>query len=115
MDSPLASAPSDSSPAPVPPPANPAQLLALFQRWIPAEVLTDFDAGHAGLFNSWLVTWLMVWQRSQRNASLAEAAAEVLLGPTADALPECKRVREQNISPNTSAYSQGRSRLPIEA
>lgn len=115
MDAPLASSPSDSSPAPMPPPANPAQLLALFQRWICPEELTDFDPGHAGLFNSWLVTWLMVWQRSQGNASLAEAAAEVLIGPTADFLPECKRVREQNISPNTSAYSQGRSRLPIEA
>jgi hypothetical protein len=57
----------------------------------------------------------MIWQRSQGNASLADAAAEVLLGPTADVLPPCKRVREANISPNTSALSQARSRLPLEA
>jgi hypothetical protein len=95
--------------------ADPAHLLELFLQVISAESLKDFDLGHAGLFNSWLVTWLMVWQRSQGNASMAEAVAETLLGTTFNYLPECKRVLDRNISPNTSAYSQGRSRLPLEA
>jgi hypothetical protein len=103
-------------PAPLAPPvANPADLLALFQQLVPTDALKGLDSGHAGLFNPWLVTWLMVWQRSQGNASLSQAAAEVLVGPTSGYLPECKRVRDQDISPNTSAYSQGRSRLPMEA
>ena len=57
----------------------------------------------------------MVWQRSQGNASLGDAVAELHLGPTFNDLPDCKQVRDQNISINTSAYSQARSRLPITA
>jgi hypothetical protein len=115
MDAAASSGPIDS-PAPADPRvADPAHLLALFEQLIPTDALNDFDAGHACLFNSWLVTWLMVWQRAQGHASLAQAAAEVLVGPTADHLPDCKRVRERDLSPNTSAYSQARSRLPREA
>ena len=105
----------DSSPSGCSPTASPAHLLALFEQLIPADSLDNWDFGHASLFNSWLVIWLMVWQRSQGNASLAEAASEILIGPTADHLPACKRVRDRNISSNTSAYSQGRSRLLLDA
>lgn len=95
--------------------ANPAQLWELFQQLVDSESLKGFDFGHQSLFNSTLVVWLMVWQRSQGNASLAEAVAEMLLGATSQNLPDCKRVGDRNISPNTSAYSQARSRLPMEA
>jgi hypothetical protein len=100
---------------PTPRIADPADLLELFQQLVSTEVLEGFDTGHAGIFSPWLVTWLMVWQRSQSNASLAEALAEAYLGPTFAYLPDCKRVRDQNISINTSAFSQARSRLPMEA
>jgi hypothetical protein len=115
MEGVLSPSPIDSTSPVRPPFANPADLLALFEQLVPADSLKHCDAGHASLYTSWLVTWLMVWQRTQGNASLAQAAAEVLVGPTADHLPRCKRVEQQNISPNTSGYSQGRSRLPCEA
>jgi hypothetical protein len=95
--------------------AEPAHLLDLFRQLVPPEVLNTLFALQASLFTPWLVLWLMVWQRTQGNASLSDAVAELYVGPTFDALPDCKRTREQNISVNTSAYSQARSRLPVEA
>src|SRR6202035_4946255 len=88
------------APSPEPSPfADPADLLALFRQMFPAEAAKAFDSGHAGVFDSSLVIWLMVWQRSQGNASMAEAVAEMLLGPTSEHLPPCKRVRDRDISP----------------
>jgi hypothetical protein len=95
--------------------AEPAHLLELFHQLVPPEVLNSLYAVKASLFTPWLILWLMVWQRTQGNATLSDAVAELALGPTSDALPDCKRTREQNISVNTSAYSQARSRLPVEA
>lgn len=95
--------------------ADPTHLLDLFRQLLPPDVPNDIDSANATLFTPWLVIWLMVWQRSQGNASLGDAVAEVDLGPTFNELPDCKRVRDQNISVNTSAYSQARSRLSIEA
>lgn len=96
-------------------PADPTHLLDLFRQLLPTAALDDLGPANATLFTPWLVTWLMVWQRSQGNTSLGEAVAEIYLGPTFHSLPDCKRVREQNISVNTGAYSQARSRLTIEA
>jgi hypothetical protein len=95
--------------------ADPTHLLDLFRQLLPPDVPNAIDSASATLFTPWLVIWLMVWQRSQGNASLGDAVAEVYLGPTFHELPECKRTREQNISVNTSAYSQARSRLSIAA
>jgi hypothetical protein len=95
--------------------ADPTHLLDLFRQLLPPEVPNDIDSANASLFTPWLVIWLMVWQRSQGNASLGDAVAEVYLGPTFNELPDCKRVRDQNISVNTGAYSQARSRLSIAA
>jgi Transposase DDE domain len=90
-------------------------LLDLFRQIFPADASDPINPGNATLFTPWLVIWLMVWQRSQGNASPGDAVAELYLGPTFDDLPDCKQVRDQNISINTSAYSQARSRLPITA
>jgi hypothetical protein len=95
--------------------ADPTHLLDLFRQLLPPDASNDIDSGNDTLFPTWFVLWLMVWQRSQGNASLGAAVAEVYLGPTFHELPDCKRVREQNISVNTSAYSQARSRLSIAA
>lgn len=94
--------------------ADSSSLLSYFQQLVPANLLEGLVSGHAGPFSSWIVIWLMVWQRSQGNASLAEAVSEAIFGPTSTLLPDSKRVRDRKISSNTSAYSQARSRLPIE-
>jgi Transposase DDE domain len=94
---------------------DPTHLLDLFRQILRSEAAHEIDSGNDTLFTTWLVLWLMVWQRSQGNASLGDAVAELYLGPTLNQLPDCKQVRDQNISLNTSAYSQARSRLPITA
>lgn len=95
--------------------ADPAHLLDLFRQLLPPELLHEVAPAHDSLFTPWLVIWLMVWQRSQGYATLSDAVAELYLGPTSDALPDCKKARQKDLSPNTSAYSQARSRLPLEA
>lgn len=96
-------------------PADPAHLLDLFRQLLGSEISNEIHTGNDTLFTTWLVVWLMVWQRSQGNASLSDAVAELYLGPTSNYLPDCKKVRDQNISLNSSAYSQARSRLPMAA
>jgi hypothetical protein len=94
---------------------RPADCFRLFQRLVPADLLREFDKGHAGIFASWVVVWLMTFQRLHQGASLSRAVAELRLGAIAQHLPDCKRVREDNVSPNTGGYSQARSGLPVEA
>ena len=90
--------------------ADPAHLLGLFRQLLPADALNDTEPGNMTLFTSWFVTWVMVWQRSQGNSSLADAVAEIYLGPTFNELPDCKRAREQNISVNSKIRHQGECR-----
>jgi hypothetical protein len=92
-----------------------ADLLDLFMRLVPRSELAGFDTGHARLFSSWIVVWLMVYQRVRQNAPLSSATAELILGPTSRRLPECKRSQDETISANTGAYSQARSDLPVDA
>jgi len=94
---------------------DPAHLLDLFLQILGPEVSKEIHSGNNTLFTTWLVIWLMVWQRFQGCASLGNAVSELYLGPTHNHLPDCKQVRDQNISANSSAYSQARSRLPISA
>ena len=92
-----------------------ADLFDLFEQLLPASELESFDVGHARIFTTWMVVWLMVYQRTHEAAPMAAAVAEMLLGATSTRLPECKRAREGEISLNTGAYSQARSDLPVAA
>lgn len=87
----------------------------MFQRVVSPEVLEPFDQGHTGIFSTWVVVWLMTFQRLRQNASLSRAVAELKLGAVSRHLPDCKRVRDDAISPHTGGYSQARSDLPMEA
>jgi putative transposase len=92
-----------------------ANLLDVFEQFVPRSELDEFDTGHARIFSGWIVVWLMVYQRIHKDAPLSSAMAEMLLGVTSRRLPECKRVLDGKISANTGAYSQARSDLPVEA
>jgi hypothetical protein len=92
-----------------------ADSFSMFNRLVSPEVLKPFDQGHAGIFSSWVVVWLMTFQRLHQNASLSRAVAELKLGAVSRHLPDCKRVRDGEISPNTGGYSQARSDLPVAA
>jgi len=92
-----------------------ANLLDIFEQFVPRSELEDVDTGHARIFSGWIVVWLMVYQRIRQDGPLSCAVAEVLLGVTSQRLPDCKRVRDGAISANTGAYSQARSDLPVAA
>ena len=92
-----------------------ADSFSMFNRLVSPEVLEPYDQGHAGIFSSWVVVWLMTFQRLHQNASLSRAVAELKLGAVSRHLPDCKRVRDGEISPNTGGYSQARSDLPVAA
>ncbi len=92
-----------------------ADLLDLFGQLLPRSELEQFDIGHARVFTTWMVVWLMVYQRTRQGESMAAAVAEMILGATSCRLPECKRARDGDISANTGGYSQARSDLPVEA
>ncbi|MGO9917170.1 MAG: IS4 family transposase [Isosphaeraceae bacterium] len=92
-----------------------ADLLDLFEQLLPQSEVEEFDIGHGRVFTTWMVIWLMVYQRSEQGATMAAAVAEMILGATSCRLPECKRSRDGDISANTGAYSQARSDLPVAA
>ncbi len=68
-----------------------ADLLDLFGQLLPRSELEQFDIGHARVFTTWMVVWLMVYQRTRQGESMAAAVAEMILGATSCRLPECKR------------------------
>lgn len=85
---------------------------ALFQKLLPPYLLNDLDPrGKTTVYTAWVVTWLLIYQRLHHNATLNDAVAELLLRFPPQALPDCKRVREGNLSANTGAYGQARIRL----
>ncbi len=92
-----------------------ADILDLFEQLLPRSELEQFDVGHARLFQTWIVVWLMVYQRVRGGESMAAAVAEMILGATSCRLPDCKRAHDGDISANTGAYSQARSDLPVAA
>lgn len=104
-----------SDPLPTPTLPTPKHLLDLFQQLVPHDQLDAYDTGHTGIFASWVVVWLMIFQRLHQNASLARAVAELQAGAVSHVLPDCRRVRQHAISSNTGGYSQARRDLPLEA
>jgi hypothetical protein len=62
-----------------------------------------------GQLNAWVVIWLMIFQRLHAKGTLAVAVRELLTGPVRAFVD-----RPETLSANTSAYSQGRSKLPLQ-
>lgn len=93
---------------------QPFDSFRLYRRLVPLDFFDEFDVGHARIYSSWIVVWLMTFQRLQANASLSRAVAELNFGAVSQCLSDCKRVRDGEISSNTGAYSLARSLLPVE-
>lgn len=67
-----------------------------------------------GELSAWVVIWLIIFQRLHPKGTLAVAVRELLTGPIQAWVGEPKGKPRGPLSPNTSAYSQARSRLPLE-
>jgi len=68
----------------------------------------------AGPFSAWLVIWLMIYQRLHAKGTLSVAVGELLTGAAGSFVHRSGGVASTPLSANTSAYSQARSRLPVE-
>jgi hypothetical protein len=62
-----------------------------------------------------VIVWLMILQRLSPLGTLQCAVEQLRQGSGRELLDDCKRVREQRISPYTGAYGQARIGLPVAA
>ena len=62
--------------------------------------------------SAWVVIWLMIYQRLDTKGSLSVAVREMLLGSVRQHVPRAEDA--EPLSANTSAYSQARSKLPVD-
>jgi hypothetical protein len=67
-----------------------------------------------GPLNAWVVIWLMIFQRLDPLGTLSVAVRELLCGPTRQWVRWRSGEPCPELSASTSAYSQARSRLPLE-
>jgi hypothetical protein len=86
----------------------------LFGQLLTAESVNVLDPPEpSAVYTPYIVVWLLVYQRLHANATLADAVTELLTQFPHQALPDCKRVRDDKLSANTGAYSRARTRLPV--
>jgi hypothetical protein len=84
----------------------------LFRGIVPAgEIDALAPPAAQAVYTPFVLVWLLVFQRLNKNASLSEAVAELLHRFPPDALPGGKAGRLETLSPNTAAYSSARSAL----
>jgi Transposase DDE domain len=85
-----------------------------FQQVLPRETLDPLDpAPPQTLYTPWIVSWLLVYQRIDHNATLTEAVDEFKFRFPEEALPDCRRAEQRAFSSNTGAYSRARSRMEL--
>jgi hypothetical protein len=62
--------------------------------------------------SAWVVIWLMIYQRLDTKGTLSVAVREMLVGSVRQSVPRAEDA--EPLSANTSAYSQARSKLPVD-
>jgi hypothetical protein len=62
--------------------------------------------------SAWVVIWLMIYQRLDIKGTLSVAVREMLVGSIRRYVPQTEDA--EPLSANTSAYSQARSKLPVD-
>jgi hypothetical protein len=62
--------------------------------------------------SAWVVIWLMIYQRLDTKGTLSVAVREMLVGSVRQYVPRAEDA--ELLSANTSAYSQARSKLPVD-
>jgi hypothetical protein len=96
------------------------QIFGWFRKILPANFFEslkqDLDIVESKcVFTLTVTTWLMMVQRLSGNGTLAVAVSELIHGNGRELLEPCKQVREHRISAATGAFSQARTRMPVEA
>ncbi len=82
---------------------------ALFRQWARQEQWRT----RSGVYSPAVVSWLIMFQRLHARGTLSTAVAEVVQRRLpAELLVDCKRLREDTVSRNTSGYCRARQQLP---
>ena len=79
-----------------------------------AEVERAHPSRSNAVYTTSVMLWMLVYQRLNPDRSLEAAVKQMIENPP-DLLPDNVRVTEWALSTNTGAYSQARTRLPVEA
>lgn len=92
-------------------------LLDLYRRVVSTgvvEYLQEPMPGKArrGIYSAQVVMWLMILQRLHPIGTAAAAVQLLIQGAAGPLLQNCRRVREERISPRTGGYCQARQKLP---
>ena len=98
-------------------PASSIRLLCLFERLAPlswfADLIPESGAGSGkGIYSLAVVIWLMIVQRLHAKGTLSSALQQLLQIRSGNLLPDCKRVRDGNISSHPGGYCQARQKMP---
>jgi hypothetical protein len=100
----------------------PSKLSCAFERYqqvvldpVLGELLRGKRAySRGGPLSAWVVIWLIIFQRLHAKGTLSVAVRELLTGPVREWVRGPEGVPKGDLSANTSAYSQARSKLPLE-
>jgi hypothetical protein len=98
------------------------ELAGVFERYrraVPERRLAEMVKGQAafsreGPLSAWVVIWLMIFQRLDAKGTLAVAVRQLLTGQIQAFVRKPEGAQTAHLSANTSAYSQARSKLPLE-
>jgi hypothetical protein len=90
-----------------------------YQQAVPQRRVEILLQGHTsfsrqGRLSAWVAIWLIIFQRLHPKGTLAVAVRELLTGSVGAFVQGAKGESRGPLSANTSAYSQARSRLPLE-
>lgn len=92
-------------------------LLRLFEELVPPERWRELEAGKGQpqIYTLPVVVWMMLFQRLNQRGTQQEAVYQIAAGRLDGLLPDCKRVREGNISPDTGGYARACGRTSLGA
>jgi hypothetical protein len=107
------------NPSPSADPAAPAARAAdsyqLFRGILPPALLNAQQPPAAqAVYTPFVTTWLLIHQRLHGGASLNDAVAALLFNFPQEDLPDCKRIKEDTLSSDSSGYGKARKRLDLE-
>ena len=78
-----------------------------------ATILSAVPSAVQAVYTAFVTIWLLIHQRLHGDASLDDAVSTLLFNFPKGDLPDCKRIHDDSLSANNSAYSKARKRLRL--